>query len=79
MGDQILKELLKKLKEAPDTRLKSLDLYGNDATTEITNDICEFVETNKSVEFLGLSKNALGAEDFLKALFATIGEVPLSE
>jgi hypothetical protein len=31
------------------------------------------------VEFLGLSKNALGSDDFLKALFASVGEVALSE
>jgi hypothetical protein len=43
MGNPILKDLLRKLRDAPDGRLKSLDLYGNDITPELVRDICEFV------------------------------------
>lgn len=49
MGNQIVKDLLKKLKDTPDSRLKSLDLYANDITPEITQEICEYVEENKTV------------------------------
>lgn len=35
IGDQICKDLLKKLKEIPDGKLRSLDLYGNNLTNEI--------------------------------------------
>jgi hypothetical protein len=35
MGNQIVRDLLKRIKENPDSRLKSLDLYGNELTNEI--------------------------------------------
>lgn len=79
IGNQIAKEILKKIRENADCRLKSFDLYGNDITHELTTELCEFVEENKTVEFLGLSKNALGTDDFLRLLFNCVGEVPLSE
>lgn len=78
IGNQILKDILKKIRENVDCRLKSFDLYGNDITHELSSELCEFVEENKTIEFLGLSKNALGNEDFLKQFFNCIGEVPLS-
>jgi hypothetical protein len=37
MGNEIVRDILKKIKDNPDSRLKSLDLYGN----EITNDMGE--------------------------------------
>lgn len=79
IGNALLRELLKKLRDSADCRIKSLDLYANDLTAEAGTDICQFVEENKSVEFLGLSKNALGSDDVLKGLFSSIGEVPLTE
>ena len=79
IGNAILRELLKKLRDSADCRIKSLDLYANDLTAEAGTDICQFVEENKTVEFLGLSKNALGSDDVLKGLFNSIGEVPLTE
>ena len=78
MGDEIVRELIKKIKEVPDCKLKSLDLYGNDLTTGVIEDIGTFLEESKTIEFLGLSKNSFSTEDSLKKLFSSIGEVPLS-
>ena len=44
MGDQIVRELIKKVKEIPDCKLKSLDLYGNDLTAGVIEDIGTFLE-----------------------------------
>jgi hypothetical protein len=43
MGNEIVKELLKKIKETPDSKLKSLDLYGNQLTNDISKDLSNFV------------------------------------
>jgi len=44
MGDDIAKHLVKKIKEIPDCKLKSLDLYGNDLTTAVIEDLATFLE-----------------------------------
>ena len=79
MGDDITKELLKKIKEIPDCKLKSLDLYGNNLTAAIIDDVSSFLEESKTIEFLGVSKNTFNNEDCLKKILGSIGEVPLSE
>ena len=53
--------------------LKSLDLSGNDLTIEISDVIANFVEEEKNLEFLGLSKNTLNKTSFLNKLFNSIG------
>lgn len=35
--------------------------------------ICKFIEEEKNIEFLGLSKNKLFGNEFLSKLFASIG------
>jgi hypothetical protein len=79
LGDDLARDLLKKLKEVPEGKLKSLDLYGNDLTPEIMGDISVFLEESKTLEFLGLSKNVLSTEECLTKLLGSIGEVALSE
>ena len=44
MGDEIVKELIKKIKEIPEGKLKSLDLYGNDLTPAVIADVSCFLE-----------------------------------
>ena len=79
MGDEVTKELINKIKEVPESKLKSLDLYGNKLTPAIIEDISKFVEESKTIEFLGLSKNGFNTEDCLSKLLGAIGEIPLSE
>lgn len=73
MGDAVLKDLLNKIKNTPDSKLKSLDLYGNNLTITITSELSNFIEESKTIEFVGLSKNTLNTEDFLSKLFGSIG------
>lgn len=79
VGDDIAREIIRKIRDNPDSRLKSLDFYGNELSNELTEDISIFVEENKTLEFLGLSKNSLNSDEFLGKLFNSIGEIPLSE
>jgi hypothetical protein len=73
MGNDIVSALLTKILANPANNLSSLDLYGNDLTNDIGNQIVKFVEENKRLEFLGLSKNELNSFQFFKSLFNSIG------
>ena len=44
MGNEICKELIAKVKSSHEMTLKSLDLSGNELTTEIADVITNFVE-----------------------------------
>ena len=57
MGNDITKDLLKKIREFPEGKLKSLDLYGNNLTPAIVDDVVTLIEESKTLEFLGLSRN----------------------
>ena len=79
MGNDIVSALLTKILANQANNLSSLDLYGNNLTNDIGNQIVKFVEESKRLEFLGLSKNELNSYQFFKSLFNSIGEIPLSE
>lgn len=79
MGNDIVSALITKISSNPANNLSSLDLYGNNLTNDIGNQLVKFAEESKKLEFLGLSKNELNSYQFFKSLFNSIGEIPLSE
>ena len=44
MGNDITKNLLKKIKDFTEGKLKSLDLYGNNLTPAIIEDVVALIE-----------------------------------
>ena len=48
-------------------------------TNEIKEDIVTLIEESKTLEFIGLSKNKLNSEEFIKKMVNSIGEIALSE
>ena len=65
--------MIAKIKSIPEITLKSLDLSGNELTTEIGDVLCNFIEEEKNIEFIGFSKNKLNHATFLEKLFNSIG------
>ncbi len=57
MGNDITSALLTKISSNPANNLSSLDLYGNNLTNDIGNQLVKFVEESKKLEFIGMSKN----------------------
>lgn len=76
LGDALTKELLARI--PADSKLRYLDLYDNSITGDSVPAICKLLEENKSIEYLGLSKNRISEAGDLEQLFAAIGNVRLS-
>ena len=49
LGDELAKELIKKIRELPEGKLKSLDLYGNKLTPAIMEDVSGLLEESKTL------------------------------
>lgn len=73
-----MKELITKILTVADSKLKYLDLYDNALTGECAASIAKLLEENRSIEYLGLSKNNLSEETSLHSLFNSIGNIKLS-
>ena len=78
LGDAIVKELVSKILSNADCKLKYLDLYDNALTGECSQSLSKLLEENRSIEYLGLSKNNFAENETLQALFNSIGNIKLS-
>ena len=78
LGDAVVKELIQKVLSTADCKLKYLDLYDNGLSGECTQSLSKLLEENRSIEYLGLSRNNIGDNESLHAIFNSIGNIKLS-
>lgn len=78
LGDAVVKDLIVKILSTADSKLKYLDLYDNALTAECALSLSKLLEENRSIEYLGLSKNSFNDNESLQTLFNSIGNIKLS-